>query len=54
MDPSTETQMLNLLTDISIELKNLHSTLKHVSRDTNANIDEVVNRLGDVRSILDR
>jgi hypothetical protein len=54
MDPSIEAQMLNLLTDISTELKTLHSTLKNASRDTNANIDEVVNRLGDVRSILDR
>ena len=54
MDPSIEKQMLDLLADISIELKNLHATLKNASRDTNANIDEVVNRLGDVRSILDR
>ena len=54
MDTSAETELLNLLTGISKELKELHSTLKLISRDTNANIDEVVNRLGDIRHSLDR
>jgi len=47
MDPSTQAQMFKLLADILGELKNMNYRL-------NANIDEVVNRLGDVRNLLDR
>ena len=47
MDPSAQAQMLKLLTDILGELKDINFRL-------NANIDEVVNRLGDLRSLLDR
>lgn len=50
MTEFAETEMLKLLSEISKELKEMHATLKQISYETNRNIDEVVNRLGELRS----